>query len=47
MNNIIHMPGLGVCKHDTIMVQIDVQPRVYNLQARSQGVPPIWQKVHF
>ena len=27
VNNIIHMPGLGVCKHDMIMVQIDVQPQ--------------------
>ena len=27
VNNIIHMPGLGVCKHDTIMVQIDIQPQ--------------------
>ena len=27
VNNIIHMPWLGVCKHDSIMVQIDIQPQ--------------------
>ena len=27
VHNIIHMPGLGLCKHDAINIEIDIHPR--------------------
>ena len=37
VEDVIHMPGLGICKHDTLMTQLNLQPQ----KARS---PP--RKIH-